>query len=564
MGRLRTATATTRGRLRWDSPRMSSTQRFTTARTCAQRSPSGLIMLEADVDFLLLDPAHEEETYTASLAYCLLDGPLFTIRYTEIRELIGGFSYNTAIMMPAIAQVVSFPFLRVPPSDGTKGAQAAPHGQWLWNPAVTLGIFGVAAAEMPMGSAVKTRFARLQLALAATVDVNAGILSIDGQLTPASFVLDPHCHLTGVGGYHLRFKAPTQCPSPPRLGISWSFSDAINITGEAYFAITPKVCMGGGRLHVTLSVGPLSAYFDAYIDFLIQYRPFNFETQGGLAVGVRYTLDLWLVSIPIAVDIGATLFLEGPPVAGRVHVDFWVFGFDIKFGALAIRPASFIDLTEFYNLVLQADTTPPALLPGITVDAPPVPWLLSCTSGLIPTPSAGPTGITPRPRTVPGPYVAPSLPLRSHATRSLSQLWGKYQASEDLLDGRSSPTVTLNTHVHLQAPVEQLSIDQIADFSAEKTMGQVAAQTPFPARTTANGRWYAADPAPSAAEQFCNVVGAWELLELGASAAQQAVWQWAALLGRGAIQLKADPPQQLMGRWLSEAYTEAPRLTAVC
>lgn len=31
-------------------------------------------------------------------------------------------------------------------------------------------------------------------------------------------------------------------------------------------------------------------------------------------------------------EIGARLNVLGPPMAGRVHVDFWVFGFDIEFG----------------------------------------------------------------------------------------------------------------------------------------------------------------------------------------------------------------------------------------
>jgi hypothetical protein len=41
---------------------------------------------------------------------------------------------------------------------------------------------------------------------------------------------------------------------PERLQISWAVSDVLKIDGQAYFAITPKVCMGGGVL---------SAHFDA-------------------------------------------------------------------------------------------------------------------------------------------------------------------------------------------------------------------------------------------------------------------------------------------------------------
>ncbi|KAK3313354.1 hypothetical protein B0H66DRAFT_522319 [Apodospora peruviana] len=389
---------------------------------------------------------HHLEKFASFLIYCTLEGPLFTIGYAEVRGLTGGFGYNTCITLPTVDSVLKFPFLTVPKSsspDSTQGAQtsliksgwfATKKGSyWVaagvtvlafqmlsvsavvvveWNPSVKLGLFGVATAEMPRQA--QHKFARVQLALAATVDFESGVLRVDGQLTPASFVLDPHCHLSGgfalyawfgskdpsmqgswvftVGGYHPRFIAPQQFPvGIPRLGISWSFDRYVSISGEAYFAITPKVCMGGGRLHVTMSIGPLDAYFDAYADFLIQYRPFRFETSGGLSVGVRYTLDLWLVSINISVDIAARLYLEGPPVRGVVHVDFWVFGFDVSFGKKEIASGAPILLDDFYDLVLQAEARQPALLPmavgegDVDEEVAPaaVAHILSCTSGIV-------------------------------------------------------------------------------------------------------------------------------------------------------------------------------------
>jgi hypothetical protein len=111
-----------------------------------------------------------------------------------------------------------------------------------------------------------------------------------------------------------------------------SLSIHLRILGEAYFAITPRVCMGGGRLHAALTLGPLSAWFDAFLDFLINYRPFHFNAIGGISVGTRFTLDLWLVTTRISAEVGTTLTVAGPPMGGSVHVDFWVFGFDIIFG----------------------------------------------------------------------------------------------------------------------------------------------------------------------------------------------------------------------------------------
>ncbi|GIK07133.1 hypothetical protein Aspvir_002788 [Aspergillus viridinutans] len=79
-----------------------------------------------------------------------------------------------------------------------------------------------------------------------------------------------------LGGYHQAFVIPAGYPNPPRLGISWTLGSNISVSGQAYFAITPKVCMGGGRLHASFSAGPIEAWFDAFADFLINYKPFRF------------------------------------------------------------------------------------------------------------------------------------------------------------------------------------------------------------------------------------------------------------------------------------------------
>ncbi|EWZ28780.1 hypothetical protein H9L39_02304 [Fusarium oxysporum f. sp. albedinis] len=78
-----------------------------------------------------------------------------------------------------------------------------------------------------------------------------------------------------------------------------------------------------------------------------------FTASGGINVGVRYTLDLWFVTIYINIQVGATLFLQGPPFQGVCHVNFWVFGFDIAFGPSdAVESPAPIQLLEFYRLTL--------------------------------------------------------------------------------------------------------------------------------------------------------------------------------------------------------------------
>jgi len=112
--------------------------------------------------------------------------------------------------------------------------------------------------------------------------------------------------------------------------------------------------MGGGRLDLSPSVGVLYAWFDAFADFLINYEPFHLIAEGGISVGVKFTLDLWIVTIHISVEIGATLFIAGPPLYGTTQVDFWVFGFDINFGS-SDNDLQALNLSQFITFVCRTD-----------------------------------------------------------------------------------------------------------------------------------------------------------------------------------------------------------------
>ncbi|KAF3909810.1 hypothetical protein ABW21_db0202232 [Orbilia brochopaga] len=354
------------------------------------------------------NPQDLKDKFTMVFIYFKLNGPLFTVGFADISGLTGGFGVNSDINTPTVEQVVSFPFVK---PDGAGKAEDSPlatingllDGTWFspsegkfwvaaglkvsafqmlnvdavlvlkFNPGVKIGIYGVATCDVPSSKST-VKFAYVELGISCTLDVEAGTFKLEAQLSPNSFVLHPSCHLTGgfalfswfkdgvdavsgdwvmtIGGYHQAFVAPKQYPKPPRLRISWSLDDHLSVTGEAYFAITPKICMGGGRLHAALSLGALYAFFDAYVDFLINYKPFHFQAEGGISVGVRFTLDLWLVTIRINVEIGATLKLAGPPMGGIVHVDFWVFGFDIEFGS-SPEPAPKLTLEEFWQTALK-------------------------------------------------------------------------------------------------------------------------------------------------------------------------------------------------------------------
>lgn len=356
------------------------------------------------------------KVFNSVFVFARLDGPLVTLEFAEISGVTGGFGYKSEVRIPTADQVVEFPFVKPASLAGATGSAietlerlTSPNSDGWFKPledtywaaagmkidafqmislqavavvqfgqSIKMGLFAVALADIPT-SASKVKFAHVELGIAVVVDLDYGTFKAEAQLSPNSYILDPNCHLTGgfalyywfdaphadqslvgdfvftLGGYHQAFDIPHGYPNPPRLGISWSLSSALSITGQAYFAITPKACMGGGRLHAAYHLGPIEAWFDAFADFLINYKPFHFTAEAGVSVGVRFNLDILFVHIHISVEIGADLELWGPPFAGNVYVDLKVHKFHIPFGSASDEkpPAS---LLEFYNLVLQASS----------------------------------------------------------------------------------------------------------------------------------------------------------------------------------------------------------------
>ncbi|KAK7413165.1 hypothetical protein QQX98_007944 [Neonectria punicea] len=382
----------------------------------------------------IIGASNDPNRFKCLFAYAVLRGPIMNIAgFAEISGLTGAFGYNVDLTLPTMDNMATFPLLAPPdeplaPKDlvrtlipgGDKpgpffnpmnGAMFIAAGltvtafQMLemtavvavqWSPRVQIVLMGLARCDVPSIKA-PVKFAHIELGIIATVDLDAGILRVEAQLSPNSWIVHKSCHLTGgfalyywfgggrsdwvmtIGGYHSAFVVPEHYPRPDRLRISWAINSSLSVSGKAYFAITPKVCMGGLRIRAALSLGALSAWFDASADFLMTYKPFHFVADVKVSVGVRFSMDVWFVTVHIAVQVAASLSLTGPPLRGVVHVDFWVFGFDIAFGdpAGAAQPPH-LTSEAFWNLVTQAEGQAAAVEAGQKKA-----HLFSCTKGLI-------------------------------------------------------------------------------------------------------------------------------------------------------------------------------------
>ncbi len=93
-----------------------------------------------------------------------------------------------------------------------------------------------------------------------------------------------------VGGYARGYDRPAHYPSPDRVGLNFIVGDMIHVAGAGYLAVTPKCAMAGGMLHMSLDVGPVSAYCDMVLDAFINFKHFHFRTEISLSVGVECAL----------------------------------------------------------------------------------------------------------------------------------------------------------------------------------------------------------------------------------------------------------------------------------
>lgn len=244
-------------------------------------------------------------------------------------------------------------------------------------------LLGISRVQLPQASEANTSDALVfaEMGLDAVVQPSAGFFGISAQLSPNSYVLHPDCHLTGgfafytwydknqatgddhsgdfvvtLGGYHPHFTRPAHYPDVPRLGFNWQVSNCVNISGQAYFALTPAYVMAGGALNVLFQAGDLCAWLDTYADFLMQWKPLHYEATAGVSVGVSYRLNLGLFSVTLKVELGADLDLWGPSLGGNVYVDWYVISFTIGFGADRAAHNDKISWSEFKTL-LPKETT---------------------------------------------------------------------------------------------------------------------------------------------------------------------------------------------------------------
>lgn len=247
-------------------------------------------------------------------------------------------------------------------------------------------VLGQSEVSIPPDSTERLAYAQLDV-LARFVPAEM-LVSVEGVLSKNSFVLDPNCHIQGgfiymlegdgtfivsYGGYAPAFDYKSRgYPAVPRLGLSWNIDSHISIVGDLYFALTPAAMMAGGGLKATWNCGIIAAWFDVSVNILIQWRPFYYEADFSMSLGVKFDLKIGFIHVHFSFHIGASLGISGPPFHGYAHIDLDIISFTITFGPQSSKPAA-LSWGDFR-----------ALLPGSADDDSTASALLSAkvTSGL--------------------------------------------------------------------------------------------------------------------------------------------------------------------------------------
>ncbi|HKY41777.1 MAG TPA: DUF6603 domain-containing protein, partial [Pyrinomonadaceae bacterium] len=98
----------------------------------------------------------------------------------------------------------------------------------------------------------------------------------------------------------------------------------------------PSCLMTGGKLSAVYQTSSIKAWFVAYVDLLLSWKPFYYLVDIGVAIGVEATARIPLgfatITISIRVELGVELHLWGPPFAGKAIVDLSIISFTIPFG----------------------------------------------------------------------------------------------------------------------------------------------------------------------------------------------------------------------------------------
>jgi hypothetical protein len=119
--------------------------------------------------------------------------------------------------------------------------------------------------------------------------------------------------------------------------------------------------MAGGKLDAVYDKGWVKAWFIAYADFLISWKPFHYDIAIGVSIGASATvsvdLGFFTISKTFTFELGADLHVWGPPFAGTARITFYIVSFTVRFGDPGPNELKPIGWDEFTQTFLPNESS---------------------------------------------------------------------------------------------------------------------------------------------------------------------------------------------------------------
>lgn len=340
------------------------------------------------------------------MAFAFINEPLGGPPYFFVTGMAGGLGYNRSLELPDIDQLESFPLIKgamghidaattrsdldrfIRPADGqdwfAAGVRFTSFEMLKSFALLTLSfgtrneiaLLGQSSLSLPPSTAAKPQdpVAQADLLIRVCLQLDEGLLAVNAQLAPSSYVFSRDARLSGgfafylwfgdsphagdfvvtLGGYNPHFNVPAHYPRVPRLGLNWRISKNLMIKGELYFALTPSVIMAGGMLDATWQSGDVKAWFRIQANFLIRFKPFTYWIDASISIGVSVKVNLWITSFTLTLHVGVDVQLWGPAFGGQATIDLWIVSFTIDFGNSRRPGENPIGWDEFRDSFLPA------------------------------------------------------------------------------------------------------------------------------------------------------------------------------------------------------------------
>jgi hypothetical protein len=372
--------------------------------------------------------------------YLSINAPLGGPPFLFLTGLAGGFGINSQLTLPTIDEVSTYPLLpavampeQATPAETIKAVipflqkRFTPMAGQYWVAAgiaftsfemieaqavisvsfgveLQIGVVGTCSMTFPTGDPDPVAY--VEIDVVASFTPSTGLLAVDGKLSPASYLFGGFVKLSGgfafyawfsgehqgdfvvsLGGYHPAFVKPANYPAVPRLALEFSLGP-LKVIGQSYFALTPSAFMAGLRLTATFEAGPVKAWFDAGVDFLIAWAPFHYDAHAWVTIGCSVDLGLFTISV----QIGADLHIWGPAFGGEATVDLDVVSFTIAFGASQAPPDPVGWTTFASNFLPPPDAAPAA--PAIAARAAFAPRAAAAPAAADPVPNIVKASVT--------------------------------------------------------------------------------------------------------------------------------------------------------------------------